>query len=93
MTEIKPDGSVHSAPVVNIDSVTPHDSNEVTMNPLSNGMQYPRGFMVNVAGDVKLTDLDDTAVTLTVLAGIIYPICFKVMWSTGTTATGIHALA
>lgn len=51
-----------------------------------------RGFHVNVAGNIKITDLSDNDVTLTVLAGIPYPYACRRIWSTGTTATGIFAL-
>lgn len=52
----------------------------------------PRAFMANVAGNVKITDVQGTAITLTVLAGIVYPIRPTILWSTGTTATGLIGL-
>lgn len=60
----------------------------------ANDMPLPaRALMVNVAGDVKVTFVsqpDAAAVTLTLLAGVVYPFQVKKVWSTGTTATGIH---
>lgn len=50
------------------------------------------GFMVAVAGNVNLVTARKDAVTLTVLAGVIYPIAWINMASSGTTATGIVAL-
>lgn len=62
-------------------SITPHatDANIVT-----------RGFMVNVAGNVAVRFADDSAdVTLTLLAGVVYPFRIKYVRVSGTTATGI----
>jgi hypothetical protein len=62
-------------------TLTPHLSNEMPAN---------RGFMVNVAGDVVIRAQKGSAdVTLTVLAGVIYPISVKFLRVAGTTATGI----
>lgn len=63
---------------------------------LADGNDNPRpirAIMVNVAGNVKVTfagQPDDSAVTLTLLAGVVYPFAIKKVWSTDTTATGIH---
>jgi len=65
-------------------AVTPHATNEI------NGT---RGFMVNVAGNIACRPTDSGAdVTLSVLAGVIYPISIKAVRVSGTTATGIFAL-
>lgn len=50
------------------------------------------GFFVNVAGNIQIIDSQGKTNTLTVLAGIIYPIAIKSILSGGTTATGIYAL-
>ena len=49
-------------------------------------------FIVAAAGTVNLVTARKDAVTLTVLAGVIYPIAWINMASSGTTATGIVAL-
>lgn len=52
-----------------------------------------RAFMVNVAGNVVITDKRGNASTLTVLAGVVYRIAITKVASTSTTATGIFGLA
>lgn len=59
-------------------SITPHDSNVVA---------FHRAISIAVGGAVKITRYDDTTDTLTLPAGVI-PMRVKVLWSTGTTATG-----
>jgi hypothetical protein len=62
-------------------ALTPHATDVMPSN---------RGFMVNVAGDVTIrTEKSSADVTLTVAAGVIYPISIKYLRVTGTTATGI----
>lgn len=46
-----------------------------------------RSFSVQVAGNVKVTRLDGTTDTLPLPAGVC-PGAVKLIWSTGTTATG-----
>lgn len=67
-------------------SVTPSDTVEQTV---AGGTRYPRAFSANVAGDITYTTSGDTKAMLTVNAGTIYPISVKLIWSTGTDATGI----
>lgn len=75
----RPIGSIGSARKVA--SITPHATNAI--NPTD-------GLMVNVAGDVALRCVDDSAdVTLTLQAGVVYPLRAKYVRVTGTTATGI----
>lgn len=52
----------------------------------------PRAFIAAVGGTIKITDRSGTAFTLTVLAGVVYPIRPTRIWSTGTSATGIIGL-
>lgn len=67
-------------------AVTPHNSNELTY--------VTKALYVGTTGDVKVTMYDGTAVTFTAVpAGAILPICVKVIWSTGTTASNIVGLA
>lgn len=65
--------------------VTPSDSRAQYSSP-------PCGFICNVAGTVQLVTPANSNVQLTVNAGVIYPIAFKWIKSTGTTATGIYAV-
>ena len=53
--------------------------------------KIPRALWVDVGGNIKVTLLDGTTDTFTVLAGLL-PFCVRRVWATGTTATGIHAL-
>ncbi len=53
-----------------------------------------RGFLVDVAGNIVVRLADDSSnITLTVLAGVLYPLQVKRFVTTSTTATGIHAFA
>jgi hypothetical protein len=68
-------------------AITAHDSNDQDSGTID-------AIYVGVAGDVKVTMAEDTvAVTFkNMLAGTIYPISCKVIFSTGTTATDIVKL-
>lgn len=66
-------------------AVTPHDTNELTY--------ITRGILVAVAGTVKITSVAGDEVTVTLAAGIIHPIRAKIIWSTGTSATGIVGIS
>ncbi|MGD8753654.1 MAG: hypothetical protein PVG14_19655 [Anaerolineales bacterium] len=70
------------APIIYSDTITPHDSNDI--NPC-------RGLLVDVAGDVKCTYQNGQVDTLYLAAGVWHPMLVKRVWSTGTTASGIHA--
>ncbi|MEM6481216.1 MAG: hypothetical protein AAF922_04420 [Pseudomonadota bacterium] len=52
------------------------------------------GRAVNVAttGTVRLTTSAGDTVTITVVAGVAFPIRAKRVWATGTTATGVVVL-
>jgi hypothetical protein len=65
--------------------VTPSDSRAQYSSP-------PAGFLVNVAGTVQLVTPAGSIVQLTCNAGVIYPIAFKWIKATGTSATGIYAM-
>lgn len=64
-------------------AVTPHDTNELPI--------YAKALYVGVAGDVKLTTIDGSTITIKAIAGLL-PVTAKVVFSTGTTATNIVAL-
>lgn len=58
-------------------------------------LSFPtRGILVGTAGNIKVDFVDSgTAVVLTgLLAGVIYPLAVRRIYSTGTTATNIVAL-
>lgn len=66
-------------------AITPDDETDLGNNT--------RALMVNVAGDV-VVDFVTTgeSITLTLAAGVVYPLRVKRVRATGTTATGITAL-
>lgn len=69
-------------------AITPSDSADVTTVP-------SRGIYVGVAGNLRVTlaDMADGAyVTLSNVPVGIHPLQVKRVWSTGTTATTMHAL-
>jgi hypothetical protein len=69
-------------PAETLVSITPHDTNYLA-KPI-------RALYVGASGDVKITDLAGTAITLVGLAaGVFHPVCAIRVYSTGTTATGI----
>lgn len=70
-------------PVTGIVAITPSDTTNIGS---------ARGFHVTVAGNIKITTEDGQTPTIPVLASIPYPYACTVIWSTGTTATGIFAL-
>jgi hypothetical protein len=50
------------------------------------------GFGADVAGTITFTTLLGSKHTRTILAGLIYNIAVKQIWSTGTTATGLYVV-
>jgi len=67
-------------------AITPHDTNTINK-------QYNHALYVEVAGNVKVTFLDDSTYTfLAVGAGQTINAEVKIVWSTGTTATGIYGV-
>ena len=64
--------------------------------PITPGTALPqgttRGFYVNVAGNINITDAAGNASTIAVLAGTMYWIRLTAVTASGTTATGIFAL-
>ena len=62
--------------------VTPSDDDDLPFRP--------RAILVGTAGDVKMSDEDDTVTTVpSLVAGILHPFSPKRIYSTGTTAVGI----
>lgn len=76
-----------------IQAITYDDCVIVTPVAIGNIWTEPvAGFTVTVAGTIQIVTSRKTIVTLTVLAGMIYPIAILSVLSAGTTATGIFAL-
>jgi hypothetical protein len=66
-------------------AITPSDSVNLVNPSLA--------IIATVAGTIKVDMLHTgTAITITLLAGVIYPLRVKKIYSTGTAATGITAL-
>lgn len=74
-----------SDPAVGGETVTPHDTNQLT--------NISRAIWVGVGGNVALLMSDDTTITLVgVAAGTLLPVRAKRVNSTNTTATTMVAL-
>lgn len=58
--------------------------------PAKHGV-YPLPF-VHVAGDIKVTTVEGTDLTLTMPAGSQYPCRIKRLWSSSTTATSVTGI-
>lgn len=71
------------APIRYSIAVAPDDSADLSMPA--------RALLVGVAGDVKLTYANGSIDTLFLEAGMWHAMFVRRIWSTGTTATGIHA--
>jgi hypothetical protein len=65
-------------------AITPSDS--------ANLPTLTRALLVGTSGDVKVSYPNDSTDVLPLVAGIMYPIVAKRVWSTGTTAANIHGL-
>lgn len=63
-------------------AVTPHDTNELAI--------IPRGLLIAVGGTLKVTKPNGDTCATTVPAGWFPGRC-KIVWATGTSATGITA--
>ena len=71
------------APITKGVEITPHDTNELD--------EVTRALECSASGNAEVYFIDDpdTAVTVYMVAGIMYPWCVTRILSTGTTATGI----
>lgn len=55
--------------------------------------KHSRGVYISTAGNLAVVMLDGTSVTFTgLLAGVVYPFCFKSIADAGTTAAGVVLL-
>lgn len=64
--------------------VTPDDGQDLAF--------ASRGINVAQSGTVRITSVTGSTATITVAAGIVFPVRATRIWATGTTATGIVAL-
>jgi hypothetical protein len=65
-------------------AITPNDSTDL--------LKITRGVVADSGDVVKMTFVDGTTDTISLLSGLAYPFQVKRIWSAGTDATGIHAL-
>lgn len=74
-----------SSPLVKAESITPHDSNEITTGC--------RALYVGTAGDVSVILKGDTSAVLlkNLAAGVWHPMQVKVVQATGLTAADVVA--
>lgn len=78
--------SNEDAPAKDLVAPTKHDSDNDPNGPF-------RAIYCGGSGDVKITTLAGTDVTIVDLAaGVLHPIGCKRIWSTGTTATDLLAV-
>lgn len=73
------------SPATTLASVTPNDAADLAW--------ATRAIAVTGTGTVRLTTVDGSQGTIHVAAGVPFPIRVRRIWATGTTATGIVALA
>ena len=76
-----------------IQSITYEDVTAVTQSDTVADPAGPfAGFFASVAGIVQIQTIRGRTVTLTINAGLIYPIAITRVWNSVTTATGIFGL-
>jgi hypothetical protein len=73
------------SPASRLASVTPDDATDLAW--------ATRAIAVATNGNVQITTVDGHTGTIYVAAGVPFPIRAQRVWATGTTATGIAALA
>lgn len=73
-----------SGPAFGVFAVTPSDT--VTL------LKQTRAIRANVGGDIKLTGIDGVATVCKFASGETRLIRAQLIWSTGTTATGIEGM-
>ena len=85
MAKVDVEGNVVSSPAVNVNPFTVNDNVDVTMDALSKGSPFPRGFITDMDGTLSIVDGNDTVANITVIKGFVYPIVVKRFRTTGTT--------
>ena len=74
-----------SYPAATVFEVTPDDTADL--------VRVTTGLSVATPGTVRVTTLDGSVAAISVHPGNPFPIIVRRVWATGTTATGIRALA
>lgn len=76
-----------------VDRVVPLDhSVTVTGSDTVDLAQWPtQGILVDTSGTLKVSYPNGTTDTMTLTAGIWHSMAVRRIWSTGTSATGLHA--
>ena len=64
----------------------------ITLSDSEDLAKISRGLQCDSGGILKLTFVDDTIDTLTLVSGIAYPYQIKRAWDAGNGVTGVHAL-
>lgn len=72
------------SPASHASEVSPSDTNDLA--------NAGRAINVATAGTVRVTTVMGDIATITVVAGVAFPIRVKRIWATGTTATGLVVL-
>jgi hypothetical protein len=72
------------SPAAHLTSVTPSD--------IADLQQACRALNVAASGAVRVTTVSGDIATITVAAGVPFPVRCRRVWATGTTATGIVAM-
>ncbi|WP_298845065.1 hypothetical protein [uncultured Roseobacter sp.] len=73
------------SPAINLHEVTPDDGADLP--------QVSRALNVAGGGTVRVTTVAGDTATVTVAAGIPFPVRVRRIWATGTSATGIVAMS
>ena len=73
------------SPASFLQDVTPDDANDLPV--------ISRALNVATAGTVRVTTSGGDTATVTIVAGVAFPVRARRIWATGTTATGIVAMS
>lgn len=74
--------------------VSPSSASEITTSDTVDLSTYTLGIYIGSEGDVKVMTTDGSVVTFkSMVAGVVYPLQIKRIYSTGTTATSIIGLS
>lgn len=73
-----------TAPASGVFVITPHDTNELST--------YTRAIRATIAGNIKINGVDGIDCVCAFTAGETRPIRARLIYATGTTATGIEGM-
>lgn len=74
-----------NSPPSTLTAVTPDDATDLTV--------ASRALNVAQSGAVRVTTVGGSTVTISIAAGVAFPIRVQRVWATGTTASGIVAMS